>query len=486
MSEAKKSFVPDPQQSVAYNLMMSMTDAEYAAYMATFTHEQLEALQYDADFWLRPSQMVPDGDWRVFAMCAGRGFGKTLALAQWVRKVALSDPKARIAIVARTAADARDTLILGDSGILAVHHPSERPEYKPSTRRLDWPNGAQATILSAESPDQARGGNYSHAALDEYAAFPTKPDASGATMVSNIKMATRLGNSPKLFIATTPKRTSVMASLISDSKDPSKRTIVITGSTLDNKNLSADFIDGLLSDYEGSSLARQEIYGEMLDGVQGAVFTDKMIEDNRIPELSYGKLPLRVIAVDPTTAAEPRDTCGIIAIGCTIEKDISKRTAYILDDQSIKAAPQIWAQRVVDTAKKWGTDYVVIERNAGGQLLVDALHAVNPKLKIFTVVATQGKALRAEPVVIALEQGRVKFPGFFEELEAEMIYWDPNESGSSSPDHLDAMVWGVVSTIINPPRGLYAAFTRVTNSVGIKIPMGRGQGKARTFKRSQR
>ena len=456
----------------------ALPEKERLDFFKDYSPEQLDALQYDWKFWGRKNQFVPEGDWHIFAICAGRGFGKSRTLSEWVREKALKFPGCRIAVVARTSADARDTMVLGESGILAVHHPDERPEYKPSVRRLDWPNGSQALLLSAESPDQARGTQFDFAACDEYAAWPTKPDASGATMVSNIITATRLGDNPQLFIATTPKRTQIMKDLIADSKDPDKSTIVVSGSTLENKNLSKKYITNLLNQYGDSDLARQEIGGEMLDGAQGLVFTDAMIEMNRIRTEKPPKTRLQVIAVDPTVAAEPRDECGIVVIGATQERDLSKRRAFILDDVSLKAAPDVWAQKVVDTAKHWGITNIVIEKNQGGDMCRSVIHAIDPTLNIFQVTATKGKMIRAEPVVVAMQQKRVKFWGDFPDLEDQMIFYDPALSGYS-PDRMDAMVWGITATLIKPPEGLRAVISRISSAVGMKLPDGRGTGKTR-------
>lgn len=483
----KKKLTPNSSEA---EKLAALPAAKRQEILSRFTPEQLEALEYDWNFLGRKNQFVPEGDWHIFAICAGRGFGKTLALSQWVRYVALTYPGCRIGIAGRTSADVRDTIVMGESGILAVHHPDERPEYKPSTRRLDWSNGSEALLISAESPDQARGPQFNFFVADEYAAWPTKPDASGATLWTNALAATRLTYTrgkktqrPQIFIATTPKRTDAMKRLIEDSKDPRKKTVIITGSTLDNKNLSKDYIDGLLIQYEGSpDLARQEIEGQMLDSAQGLVFTDDLFSTNRIRDQRPPETPLRIVAVDPTVAAEPRDECGIVVIGATQERDLHKRRAYVLQDYSLKAKPEDWAAEVVKACEDWDTKFVVIEKNQGGDLVRHVIHQLDPTLKIFLVSATKNKQTRAEPVVLAMQQKRVKFWHDHQELEDQCVFYDPSLK-QSSPDRMDAFVWGITATLIAPPEGLRISHTSIHTAAGRKLPTGRGTGRARPFKR---
>lgn len=476
----------DAKLSVAQKIAKWPIDKQ-REFFSKYTPEQLEALKYDWSFWGRPSQFVPQSNWHILLACAGRGFGKTRMLAEWVREKALAKPNTIIGIVARTAADARDIIALGDSGILAVHAPSERPEYSPSIRRIKWDNGSYALLFSADSPDQLRGFQCHYLVGDEVAAWPTKPDASGATAWSNAVVCARLSlddkHDPQILLATTPKRTSFMKEMIEKSKDPANKIIVVSGATTENTNLGKGYIENLARAYEGNEdLYRQEIEGQMLDGVQGAVFDEELIENSRIvdpedPPYTH----LRVVAVDPTVAAEPRDECGIVVIGATQERDLSKRTAFVLDDQSVKAAPEFWARRVVETAKKWDTKHVVVERNQGGDLVKSVILNIDPTLIIHTVVATKGKALRAEPVVVAMRRGKVKVWNSLAKLEEQMVFWDPNQVGADSPDRMDAMVWGITALLIAPPYDLRAKAIKVISSVGRKMPTGRGSGKARGF-----
>lgn len=447
-----------------------------------YTQEDWDRLQYDANFWLRPEQKVPDGDWFITALVAGRGFGKTLTASQWIRRKALEHPGCRIAIAARTVADVRNTMIMGESGVLAVHAPDERPEYRPSTTSLVWPevNGKQSTalLLSSESPDGARGPQFHYAVGDEFAAWKTTEDSSGATLFSNLIAATRLGENPQLLLATTPKRTKVMRDLLEDAKDPERRIKIVRGSTFDNSTLSKNYIDNLVGQYGNSDLAKQELDGMMLEDNEGVVFSQKMIDDATDRTSNPPYMPLRFVAVDPSVAENPNDECGIVVIGVTQERDLTKRTCYILEDYSIKGSPDVWTKMIAKAAKDWNTKFVVAERNQGGKLVEMAINAQDQDLKVFTVVATKGKQTRAEPVVVAMQQGRVKFNGEMPFLFEQCVYWDP-EASRFSPDRMDAMVWGVIAAMITPPPGLRVGTYGASTASHRKLPVGLGRGIGR-------
>jgi len=460
-----------------------LTKEQQTAFFSKYTPEELQALKYDWHFWGRQNQFVPEGSWHILLACAGRGFGKTRMLSEFVRERALAKPGTIIGVVARTAADARDVIALGESGIMAVHAPDERPTYKPSVRKIEWANGSYALLFSADSPDQLRGFQAHVMVGDEVAAWPTKPDSSGATAWSNTVVCARLGENPQILLATTPKRTQFMRDMIEQSHDPENKIIIVSGSTKENAALSKNYIENLERSYKGNAdLAKQEIEGQMLDGVQGAVFYEDIINNSRIEDPDDPPYThLRIVAVDPTVAAEPRDECGIVVVGATQEKNLSKRHAFILDDLSLKAKPEVWAMEVVKAARKWDTKHIVCERNQGGDLVRMAIHSIDPTLIIHTVVATKGKAVRAEPVVMAMEQERVHIWNFLEKLEEQMVFWDPNATGMMSPDRLDAMVWGVIALLVDPPYDLRSRAVKIMSQAGRKLTTPRGTGKARGF-----
>ena len=410
-----------------------------------------DVLLWDWSVWGRPEQQAPEGDdWAIWAYIAGRGAGKTRTAAEWVREQAryTTEGQRRFALVARTAADVRDVIVEGESGIMNVTPPSERPLYEPSKRRLTWPNGNVATCFTADEPDSLRGPQFTHAWGDEIAAWRQTPDAAGMTAFDNLRVGTRLGRNPRIMVTTTPKRVPLLYKLIDEAK--TGRVVITRGSTLDNSgNLSGAYLDAITGVYAGTRLAAQELYGEMLDDVEGALWNEEMIERGRESMLPPGT-PLRIIGVDPSVAENPRDECGIIVCAATADRDLYKRQAWVLEDASILGSPETWANRVVEMARKWGCP-VVAEVNQGGALVRNAINAIDPNVKVLEVHSKYGKALRAEPVTLAYEQNRVHHIGYLADLESQMFSWVPGEG--KSPDRVDALVHAMTALLIKPPLG---------------------------------
>jgi phage terminase large subunit-like protein len=444
-----------------------------------------EALVWDWSVWGRPEQFAPKGDdWNVWLVLAGRGFGKTRLASEWVREEAkyTNEGQRRFALVARTAADVRDVIVEGESGIINISPPSEKPHYEPSKRRLTWPNGNTATLFTADEPDSLRGPQFTHAWGDEIAAWRQTPDAAGMTAFDNLRVGTRLGRNPKLICTTTPKRVPLLYKLIEESRTdrPGGAKVVVTrGSTLDNAgNLSQAYLDTITGVYEGTSLARQELYGEMLDDVEGALWNEEMVESAR--EMVYPPAtPLRVIGVDPSVAENPRDECGIVVCAATAEQDLYKRNAWVLEDATIHGSPDTWARKVVEMARKWGCP-VVAEVNQGGALVKNAILSIDPTIKVLEVHSKYGKALRAEPVVLAYEQKRVHHVGYLQDLESQMYSWIP-ESASKSPDRVDALVHALTALLIKPPPGFSGGKIRAKSfadrKLGVVNPNNRPAGR---------
>lgn len=410
-----------------------------------------DTLLWDWSVWGRPEQQAPEGDWAVWMYLGGRGAGKTRAAAEWVREQAkyTTTGQRRFALVARTAADVRDVIVEGESGILNVSPPSERPLYEPSKRRLTWPNGNTATCFTADEPDSLRGPQFTHAWGDEIAAWRQTPDAAGMTAFDNLRVGTRLGSNPQIMVTTTPKRVPLLYKLIEESKNTG-RVVVTRGSTMDNSgNLSGAYLDAITGVYAGTRLAQQELYGEMLDAVEGALWTDELIERNRENALPFNT-PLRCIGVDPSVAENPRDECGIVVVASSGERDLYKRQSWVLEDASVLGSPEVWANKVVAMARKWGCP-VIAEVNQGGALVRNAINAIDPSIKVLEVHSKYGKQLRAEPVTLAYEQGRVHHVGYLADLESQMLSWIPGEG--KSPDRVDALVHALTALLIKPPAG---------------------------------
>lgn len=450
----------------------------------------METVQWDWNMWARPEQLAPEGDdWNIWLVLAGRGFGKTRLAAEWVREQAkyTNEGQRRFALVARTAADVRDVIVEGESGIINVSPPSERPHYEPSKRRLTWPNGNTATLFTADEPDSLRGPQFTHAWGDEIAAWRQTPDAAGMTAFDNLRVGTRLGAKPKIICTTTPKRVPLLYKLIEESKStkPGLSKVVVTkGSTLDNAgNLSGAYLDTILGVYEGTSLAKQELYGEMLDDVEGTLWTMEMIEKAR-QGLLPPQAPLRVIGVDPSVAENPRDECGIVVCASTADRDLYKRHAWVLEDASVLGSPEVWANKVVEMARRWGAP-VVAEVNQGGALVRNAINAIDPNVTVLEVHSKFGKSLRAEPIVLAYEQERVHHIGYLPDLESQMTTWVPGET-KKSPDRVDALVHAMTALLIKPPPGFVGGKLVAKSPASRRLPSfrggnGRASGGGRVF-----
>ncbi|UVG35110.1 terminase large subunit [Microbacterium phage Cece] len=354
-----------------------------------------------------------------------------------------------------------------NSGILAVSPESERPEYRPSIRRLIWPNGSWAFCTSADEPDSLRGVQAHYAWGDELAAWrqPTKEGELSAW--DNLRIATRLGRNPQILATTTPKRVKVLFDLLEEQKTNPK-IWTTRGSTFDNAgNLAGAYLDAITGVYGNTSLAMQELQGFMLDAVEGALWSDAMIK--RTLELPPAT-PLRVIGVDPTVADEPGDECGIVVVSSTAEPDLYRRHAWVLEDASIKGSPQEWAQRVVDMHYRWGAP-IVAEINQGGAMVKNAIHQIDPMIPVYEVHSKVGKKLRAEPIVLAYQQKRILHVGHHTELEEQMVTWEPERS-RKSPDRVDALVHALTALLITPPKGFYAAPVRAKGVADRQINIG--------------
>jgi phage terminase large subunit-like protein len=371
----------------------------------------------------------------MWLILAGRGYGKTRTAAEWARMQAEQMPGCRGALVARTAADTRDVLVEGESGILAVSPPSFMPVYEPSKRRVTWPNGSTATLYSADKPDLLRGPQHHWAIADELAAW-RYPEAWDMLM-----MGLRLGSRPRVLIATTPRPTKIIRELL---KDPN--CVVTRGSTYENRsNLAPAFFRQIIRRYEGTRLGRQELYAEVLDDVPGALWTRQVLDDSRVSHIP--DLVRIVVAIDPAITAnedgESNET-GIIVAGIDANDH-----GYVLEDLSGYYTPAQWAETAVKAYDRWAADRVVAEANQGGDMVAHTIYTAGRDLAergerktrnvaVTMVHASRGKHTRAEPVSAVYEQGRCHHVGMFPELEDQMCTWVP---GEDSPDRMDAMVW---------------------------------------------
>lgn len=419
------------------------------AYLAAIDPGVLNQLQHCWRFWARPDQLAPETNWQIWAIIAGRGYGKTRTGAEWVQETATGQTPLdggtyrRFALVAETAGDARDVMVEGESGILAVAPPGFRPKYEPSKRRLTWPNGAVATTFCAMEPDQLRGPQFDAAWSDEMAKWRNME----ATW-DMLQFSLRLGEDPRQIVTTTPRPRKLLKQILD-----SPHTHVTRGSTYDNReNLAGTFFDTIIKRYEGTRLGRQELNAEILEDVLGALWTRSAIEACRVDEVP--EFTRIVVGVDPAVT-RTGDEVGIVA--AATDKD---ENFYVLDDASQGGlSPQGWATKVVDLYNDLSADRIVAEVNQGGDLVeslirqVDGSSGMN-RISYKSVRATRGKVVRAEPIAALYEQGRVFHVGTFPELEDQMCAFtndfDKNTAGYS-PDRVDALVWAL--TELSTGRG---------------------------------
>ena len=398
--------------------------------------------RYDWHSVARPTQLPPDGNWTTWLLLAGRGFGKTRTGAEYVRMQIENDNAHRVALIAPTAADTRDVMVEGESGLLNVCPPWNRPKYEPSKRRLTWPNGTIATLYSADEPERLRGPQHDLVWADELAAW-RYPEAWDMSM-----LGLRLGT-PRAVVTTTPKPNKLIRSLIN-----SDTTTVTRGSTFDNRaNLAPTFLEQILAKYEGTRLGRQELYAEVLTDKPGALWTRDLIDATHTTD-DPPELDRIVIGIDPAvTSGEDSDETGIIVAGIDPNKHI-----HVLEDASMRSTPHEWARKVVHLFDQHAADRVVAETNNGGDLVETTLRTIRRNLPYRKVTATRGKRVRAEPIAALYEQHKVHHYNNLATLEDQMVSFTPDTL--DSPDRLDALVWAITELTgrtITPIHKLRAA-----------------------------
>lgn len=380
----------------------------------------------------RAEQVAPDGDWTTWLYMAGRGAGKTRAGAEWVHEQ-IDGGCRRIALVGATAADVRDVMVEGESGILATARPGMRPVYEPSRRRLTWPNGAIATTYSAEEPERLRGPQHDAAWADELGAWRY------SETWDMLMFGLRLGAKPRALVTTTPRPTALVRAIMA-----SPTTRVTRGTTYDNRaNLAESFFDAIITRYEGTRLGRQELMGELIEDVPGALWTMRQLDESRAakaPDLSR-----IIVAVDPAATSGPEsDETGIVVVGIGVDGD-----GYVLADRTCRMTPDGWARRAAQAYHEFQADRLVVEDNQGGEMVEFTLGTVDATVPVKRIRAARGKRLRAEPVAALYEQGRVHHVGAFPELEDQMASFTGD--GGEHDDRVDALVHALTEVMLDSP-----------------------------------
>ena len=423
--------------------MADYSKEERQAFLDSLSPDDQAVIKYTWEFWARKNQLEPPGDWRTWLILSGRGFGKTRSGAEWVNKKARDGVYKRMHLVGATASDIRDIMVEGPSGIIDTSPPWFKAQYRPTKRRVEWPNGAWALAFSADEPERLRGEQCDAAWVDELAAF-RYPEAWHQLM-----LGLRLGKHPRVVVTTTPRPTAIIKKLVA-----APTTHVTTGSTFENfDNLAAAFTEEIVSQYEGTRQGRQELYAEILTDAEGALWNSDDIEEHRIEKDRVPDMDRIVVAVDPAmTFGEASSETGIMVQGKSYQNH-----GYVLQDASGRLRPDAWARKVIALYHEWGADKVVAEKNQGGELVRHTLQVYDDTVPIKLVHASKNKQTRAEPVAGVYEQGRIHHVGYFPELEAQMVEWEP---GMPSPDRLDAMVWGFTELFIGANITRFAKMRR--------------------------
>lgn len=390
-------------------------------------------------------QREPEGDWRVWLIRAGRGFGKTRAGAEWVSAFARAHDDARIALVGNTADDVARVMIEGRSGLLAVARLGERVTWSRMRGEVRFPSGATAQVYSASAPEGLRGPEHHAAWCDELAKWPSGR-RGGEAAWDNLLMGLRAGERPRVVVTTTPRPNALMRRVMA-----TRGLAESVGATRDNPHLPPVFVEEIEEQYGGTRLGRQELDGELVDDVAGALWTRDMIEACRTAAVCEAKRV--VVAVDPPAGGGPGgggDACGIVA--AAIDGD---GIVHVLEDASVAGeAPAGWARAVAACAERHRADRVVAEKNQGGAMVRSVLEAADKAMPLKLVHAARGKCARAEPVATLYARGRVKHRGRFPALEDEMcglVAGGGYEGPGRSPDRADALVWAVTELALGKP-----------------------------------
>lgn len=417
--------------------------------LADLHPKQIETLAAAWSFWARDDQWPPDGKWTTWLVLGGRGAGKTRTGAEWIRGLVYGTPPfaqeavGRIALIGETQADARDVMVEGISGLLAIHPRDERPVWHKTLRKLTWPNGAVAHVFSADDPETLRGPQFGAAWLDELAKWKKAEEAWDM-----LQFGLRLGETPRQIVTTTPRPVPLLKRLLDD-----PLTVISRAKTQANiYNLAPAFLDRIVGRYKGTRLGRQELDGELIEDRDDALWSRPLIEQSRIAPQDVPDLARIVVAVDPPiSSTQHADRCGIVTAGMAADGRI-----FVLEDSTLATAtPSRWAQKALSAYHRHHADSVIVEVNQGGEMVESVIRSVDSHVPIRPVRATRGKYLRAEPVAHLYERGRVFHAGVLPELEDEMCDFGPGPHGPAlssgrSPDRLDALVWAVTALAFIP------------------------------------
>jgi phage terminase large subunit-like protein len=405
------------------------SSASEADLVARLPKEDSAELYFAWQHWARPAQLPPPGHWTTWLMMGGRGAGKTRAGAEWVRTLA-GQGVGPIALVGQTMTEAIEIMVRGESGIMRVHPQDERPVLRGNALR--WPNGVEGTVLPANDPERFRGPQFAAAWCDEIGKWPHAEEAWDM-----LQFGLRLGPRPRQLATTTPRPTRLIKRLLGD-----PLTVVTRMTTDENPHLADGFLQAVVARYRGTVLGRQELEGELIEDMPGALWAREMI---RVAEVTEADCERVVVAIDPPATSGPNaDACGIVVAGRRGNE------ALVLADLTVRPAPPLlWAKRAIAAFHAFAADCIVAEVNQGGEMVKIVLAQVDGDVPVRSVHATRGKWLRAEPVAALYAQGRVVHRPGLTALEDEMCgFGGEVRHAHGSPDRVDALVWALTELML--------------------------------------
>ena len=446
--EAMRWTLTPPEMRSGADWLASAEPREQEAFLNGLTEPTLLALPYLFEFWALSHQLPPEGDWKTWMILGGRGAGKTRAGVEWVRSevegALPTEPgrSRRLAIIGETYDQARDVMVMGESGILACSPPDRVPEWRATERKLVWPNGAEARVCSGRDFEALRGPQFDGAWVDELAKWPRAEEAWDM-----LQFALRLGENPRQVVTTTPRGVPLLKRILAR-----QSTVVTRASTdMNQANLADSFLEEVRSLYGGTRQGRQELEGLLLDDVDGALWTSEVMDGVSVD--MPGPLDRIVVAIDPpVTGHKGSDFCGIVVAGARMSGPPKDWRAVVLEDASVQGVtPQGWAEAAIAAMERHGAERLVAEVNQGGDLVEQVVRQVDGLVPYRAVRAAKGKAARAEPVAALYEQGRVKHLRGLQALEEQMGQMTVRGfEGRGSPDRVDALVWALTDLMIDP------------------------------------
>ncbi len=401
--------------------------------------------EYDWNKIARENQKIPKGDWFLWMILAGRGFGKTRTGAEAIMQLVDSGQYKNIGLIGKNLGETRGIMVEGQSGIMSTSLSVDNVIFYPSKRQILWKNKTKAFLIGADNYESMRGYQFDLIWIDEFAKFKNPKD-----IWDQILFTLRLGDDPRCIMTTTPKPLKILLDLSKNSF-----TYLTKGSTFENKeNLAAKFIETMKATYVNTHLGQQELFGEIVISNNNSLWKNENIQYKEIGNDSMKRI---VIGVDPAvTSNENSDETGIIIAGIGHDEKI-----YIMDDLSGRYKASEWVKIVSKAYEQYGASRVVAEVNNGGDLVEGMIRSVSKYISYSSVRAIRGKISRAEPVALLYESSNVYHFRRFAILEEQMcnMSYDSETINNQHDDRVDALVWAVTELTTKSNKNVIPSVT---------------------------